>query len=691
VLSCSARGGWFFLGLASTLACGCSRSAEGLHPLDQGWEVRWGDSPRDADGRFLWLDEAATGWLATAPPPAKLPGREGARFLWMRTRLPTELPADSCVDLMYVEQAFEVFLGSERIYAYGTPDRFAPETYGRPWHLVCLGREAGGKRLSFRIYSEHGVIGPAGRVYVGDESRVVTARLRYGLPVVLLAAFFGLIGLAVAPFAVLRRDRLLGTFSAMSFSTGVYLFSLSSMPVKQMLWDHPWLWWHAERAAVYGSCANYFAFVYEALRTARHRVVFRVLFWVLTLLGAFSVGASLVGWIPLYRTLVPFELTISFGLVFALVTATRLAFAGGTGGKTLLAGFSALGLTSLHDVLVQMRVSLDEAPWSPAGFLCLITALGVLLLRHYRTILSANDRYARELEGRHTLLVRARDRIAQAAAAMESEVQAIHQASGRHLALAERQAKAIVETSTSAHEIAQTSQQATVRARTVVEIAGRSETLSHDGERHVEQSQAAVESANARVEEMALRLADLSGVLAQIGDIILTVREMAERSNLLALNASIQAAAAGEAGRGFAVVAAEMRELAQQSHDAAGRVRGLLGEVHRGTRSAVEATEQAVASAKDAIGRVREAGGAINGLAGVIRDASRAAQEIAVATEQQTQGVEIIVDSLSDVSDAMNEALDGTRRIEAIAQHLLELSQTLSDTLSEHQEQRAAG
>src|SRR5262249_22617799 len=155
-----------------------------------------------------------------------------------------------------------------------------------------------------------------------------------------------------------------------------------------------------------------------------------------------------------------------------------------------------------------------------------------------------------------------------------------------------QQASAINETSSTASEIAQTSQQATEYATSVIKITEKSEDLSRDGQKVVSESVAGMEKLGEQVRAIAASITDLSERTLQIGDIIATVKDVAEQSNLLALNASIEAAKAGEHGRGFAVVAMEMRNLAEQSKLAAGQVRAILSEVQKGTRVAVAATEE---------------------------------------------------------------------------------------------------
>lgn len=267
---------------------------------------------------------------------------------------------------------------------------------------------------------------------------------------------------------------------------------------------------------------------------------------------------------------------------------------------------------------------------------------------------------------------------------VEREASNILSTATQQSAMSNEQASAINETSTTVTEIAQTSKQATDHADSVIKVAQRSEDLTRDGQKTVEEAMAGMEKLAEQVKAIALSITELSERTMQIGDIIATVKELAEQSNLLALNASIEAAKAGDHGRGFAVVAMEMRNLAEQSKVAAGEVRAILSEVQKGTKGAVSATEEGSKRAHSAIELARGAGTAIDGLAEVIRDSSAAARQIASNTRQQTIGVEQIVSAITELSAAMSDALEGTRRIEKVAGNLTTVSRHLTDLVSRY-------
>jgi methyl-accepting chemotaxis protein len=272
-----------------------------------------------------------------------------------------------------------------------------------------------------------------------------------------------------------------------------------------------------------------------------------------------------------------------------------------------------------------------------------------------------------------------------AASEMEREATNVLATSSQQSAMANEQASAIHETSATVQEIAQTSKQATSFADTVIGGTQRSDALSAEGQKVVSESVSAMEKLSEQVKAIALAITDLNEQTLQIGDIITTVKDVAEQSNLLALNASIEAAKAGDQGRGFAVVAMEMRTLAEQSKMAANQVRALLGEVQKGTRAAVSATEEGSRRALAAMELAQSAGSAIVGLSDLIRESSSAARQIAGNTRQQTIGVEQIAAAMNELTIAMQDNVEGTKRIEQVAGNLSNLSKRFSDLVGKYQ------
>ena len=149
------------------------------------------------------------------------------------------------------------------------------------------------------------------------------------------------------------------------------------------------------------------------------------------------------------------------------------------------------------------------------------------------------------------------------------------------------------ETTATVEEVKQTAQLSNQKAKFVSESAHRATQISESGKRSVAESIEAMKQIREQMESIAESIVRLSEQGQAIGEIMLTVNDLAEQSNLLAVNASIEAAKAGEQGKGFAVVTQEVRNLAEQSKQATVQVRSILNDIQKATNAAVMVTEQA--------------------------------------------------------------------------------------------------
>ena len=238
-------------------------------------------------------------------------------------------------------------------------------------------------------------------------------------------------------------------------------------------------------------------------------------------------------------------------------------------------------------------------------------------------------------------------------------------------------ATGVSETATTVEEVKQTAQVASQKAKSVLEGAQRSVQISQTGRKSVEETLAGMNRIREQMEFIAGSIVRLSEQSQAIGEIIATVNDLAEQSNLLAVNAAIEAAKAGEQGKGFAVVAQEVKSLAEQSKQATSQVRGILGEVQKATSAAVMATEQGSKVVEAGVKQSGEVSEAIRQLSESIAEAAQASTQIAASSQQQVVGMDQVAQAMESIKLASAQNVAGTKQAEAAARQLHELGEKL--------------
>lgn len=257
-------------------------------------------------------------------------------------------------------------------------------------------------------------------------------------------------------------------------------------------------------------------------------------------------------------------------------------------------------------------------------------------------------------------------------------------AATQHAAGATEQSAAIAQVAATIDEVRASAEQTAQKAGEVAREADRSTLVSEEGRSAVTAIVTAMEEIREKVEAIAQDILALSEQTQQIGEITTTVSEIADQSNLLALNASIEAAKAGEQGKGFAVVAGEVRSLAEQSKEATAQVRTILGDIQRATNAAVLATEQGTGVVETGLGLARRAGEVIGDLTEIITQASQSVRQIAAAASQQSTGVDQISRAMKDIGQATTQSAAGARQSQQSAESLDTLARSLQDAVGRY-------
>ena len=234
-------------------------------------------------------------------------------------------------------------------------------------------------------------------------------------------------------------------------------------------------------------------------------------------------------------------------------------------------------------------------------------------------------------------------------------------------------ATAVSETSTTAEEVKQTAHLSNQKAKVVQEVAQKAAAVSEIGRGAVTATIEGMNRIREQMEAIAESVVRLSEQGQTIGEIIASVNDLAEQSNLLAVNAAIEATRAGEYGKGFAVVAQEVKSLAEQSRQATAQVRTILMEVQKATSAAVMATEQGTKAVVAGVKQANDAGESIRSLTGTVGEASQAATQIAASSQQQLVGMDQIASAIANIHQATTQNMAGTKQLEMSARSLQEM------------------
>jgi len=245
------------------------------------------------------------------------------------------------------------------------------------------------------------------------------------------------------------------------------------------------------------------------------------------------------------------------------------------------------------------------------------------------------------------------------------------------------QAAALQQTSVTAQEIKQTSEVAAERAQSVVTVANQAEEMGRAGTAAIQESLDDFASIRDHVQGIREKMGRLQTSAWQIGEITEVVKDLADQSHLLAVNAAIEAARSGEHGKGFAVVAREIRSLADQSIRATGRIRRILDEVGGAMKDAVAMSDAGVAQVEGGLLRVKSSGDSLRRLTEFVNDSSSAARQIAATVNQQNTGFTQIFSAIEDLSHGMHQAMDRLESTQEAARLLQRISEQVSE-MSKH-------
>ncbi|MCF6442276.1 methyl-accepting chemotaxis protein [Pseudoalteromonas luteoviolacea] len=221
------------------------------------------------------------------------------------------------------------------------------------------------------------------------------------------------------------------------------------------------------------------------------------------------------------------------------------------------------------------------------------------------------------------------------------------------------------------------------RAKDAADHAESARDLADQGGGVVRHTVEEITNAASEVQKTATTITSLGDLSAQIGDVIGVIGSIAEQTNLLALNAAIEAARAGEQGRGFAVVADEVRTLAERTTKATGEVSSTVQAIQDKTQVAVNAMNVSVEQVNNSVELAQQAGGSLNEIVSGAQEIAGMIQSIAIDTEEQARVAADMSKEIVQVDDSSKRSLSDTQNAEIAANKLKEQSAELVKLLEE--------
>ncbi len=231
-------------------------------------------------------------------------------------------------------------------------------------------------------------------------------------------------------------------------------------------------------------------------------------------------------------------------------------------------------------------------------------------------------------------------------------------------------------------EMSSTIQEVARNATDTAEATREASQQAQTGQEEVRQTVNAIELLSQHVSEAGGVMGKLSEQTDKIGEVINVIRDISDQTNLLALNAAIEAARAGEAGRGFAVVADEVRNLASRTQGSTGEIQHIIEQLQLQAANANRTMGQSSEEAHNSVSQMIQAGADLDAIVEHIRHVSDMSTQIASAAEQQGSVAEEINHNLFDIRTISQDVLDRAATIALSSQEIAGMADSLSQRLS---------
>jgi methyl-accepting chemotaxis protein len=270
--------------------------------------------------------------------------------------------------------------------------------------------------------------------------------------------------------------------------------------------------------------------------------------------------------------------------------------------------------------------------------------------------------------------------VEQLAAAAEQTAQVSHQTSDG----IRRQQLETDQVATAMHEMSATVQDVAGNAASAAQAAEQADQQAESGKRVVQQTIEAIDGLASEVEHAATVIHELEANSGSISSVVDVIRSIADQTNLLALNAAIEAARAGEQGRGFAVVADEVRSLASRTQQSTSEIQAMIEKLQQGANRAVEVMQSSCDKAQRGKEQVASAGHLLEQISAAVATINDMNAMIASAAEEQSSVAEEINRNVTSVSQIAEETSDASRQNVATSTQLASLASQLQKVVQRY-------
>jgi twitching motility protein PilJ len=250
------------------------------------------------------------------------------------------------------------------------------------------------------------------------------------------------------------------------------------------------------------------------------------------------------------------------------------------------------------------------------------------------------------------------------------------------LGAAERQSKEIEDTTAQVLQVSKSISEVSATAEEGARVAQRSLAAADKGRLAVQNSITGMTDIREQIQETSKRIKRLGESSQEIGEIVELISDITEQTNVLALNAAIQAASAGEAGRGFSVVAEEVQRLAERSAEATKQIGAIVKTIQADTQDAVAAMEKSTQGVVEGAKLSDAAGQALTEIDSVTKNLAQLIQQISTATQSQANATTQVAQSMQDILEITRQTTRGTQQTAASIKDLASVAQELKSSVA---------